>query len=154
MNDYTINQNTLAIIPIGVNRTKVYEENNVIIVPKSTQKLIEESCAHYGSSYAGRNKGTVDLIGVTHKSPIVIEDSKNIIFFPTCSPRLKKCGWISLNNIENYKAYENMSIIKFQNDLTLKIPISNKILNNQILRATRLESVFLKRKSELLTKKI
>lgn len=154
MNGYTINPSTLAIIPISEHRTKVYEENNIIIVPKSTQKLIEENCIHYGSSYAGRKKGTVDLIGVTHKSPIVIEDSKNIIFFPTCSPRLKnKCGWISLNNIENYKAYENTSIIKFQNDLTLKIPISNKSLDNQILRATRLESVFNKRKSELLEKK-
>lgn len=152
MNEYTINNKTLAIVPINSNKTKIYENNNVIIISKNAHQLIEENCEHYGSSYAGRKKGTVDLIGVTHKSPIVIEDSSSIIFFPTCSPRLKECSWISLNNIENYGAYDDSSIIRFQNNLTLQIPISSKILNNQILRATRLESVLRKRKQQLIEK--
>jgi len=96
----------------------------------------------------------VDLIGVTHKSPIVIEDSKSIIFFPTTSPRLKECSWISLNNIESYIPYDKNSIIKFQNNFRLFIPVSNKVINNQVLRATRLESVLLHRKKELYDKKM
>ena len=72
---YTINKKTLAIIPISERSSKIYEEDNIIIVPKNSQKLIEENCAYYGSSYNGRKKGTVDLIGVTHKSPIVIEET-------------------------------------------------------------------------------
>lgn len=83
---YTINKKTLAIVPISEKSSKIYEKDNIIIVPKSSQKLIEENCMYYGSSYNGRKKGTVDLIGVTHKSPIVIEETHGLIFFPTCSP--------------------------------------------------------------------
>lgn len=152
MNNYTINRRTLALIPIAHDKTKVYENNNVIIVAKNSQKLIEENCVYYGSSYAGRKKGTVDLIGVTHKSPIVIEDTNGIIFFPTCSPRLKDCSWISLNNLDNYGPYDRESIIRFKNNLTLQLPVSNKIINNQVLRATRLESVLYHRKQNLIDK--
>ena len=139
---YTINKKTLAIV-------QIYEKDNIIIVPKNSQKLIEENCEYYGSSYIGRKKGTVDLIGVTHKSPIVIEETNGIIFFPTCSPRLKTCSWISLNNVDKYTEDDKNTIISFQNDLKIKFPVSNKIINNQILRATRLESVMYRRKREL-----
>ena len=152
LSSYTINKKTLAIVPISDNKTKIYESNNVIVVAEPVKKLIEDNCRYYGSSYDGRKKGTSDLIGVTHKSPIVIEDSTGIIFFPTCSPRLKNCSWISLNNIDTYKKYNTESMITFQNNLTLKIPVSSKIINNQILRATRLEVVYQKRKNKYTTK--
>lgn len=152
MNSYTINKKTLAIVPISDSKTKIYENNNVIIVADSVKNLIEDNCRFYGSSYEGRKKGTNDLIGVTHKSPIIIEDSSGLIFFPTCSPRLKNCSWISLNNIESYKRFQADSIITFQNNLTLKVPVSTKIINNQVLRATRLEAVHQKRKQKIDTK--
>lgn len=152
MSGYKINPDTLAIIPIGTEKSKIYENDNVIIVKRSVQEIIEESCEYYGCSYTGRKKGTLEMIGITHKSPIVIEDSKNIIFFPTCSPKLSKCSWISLNNIDNYYPYHTDSVIKFNNDLTLHLPVSGKIINNQILRATRLESVLNRRKENLFNK--
>ena len=147
--NYTINKKTLAIVPISDRSTKIYEKDNIIIVPKNTQKLIEENCEYYGSSYSGRKKGTVDLIGVTHKSPIVIEETNGIIFFPTSSPRLKTCSWLALNNIEYSREDDKNTIVAFDNDYKIKIPVSNKIINNQILRATRLESVMYRRKRDL-----
>ena len=152
MDNYKINNKTLAIVPISDNKTKIYENNNVIVVENSVKNLIEENCRYYGSSYRGRKQGTSDLIGVTHKSPIIIEESSDIIFFPTCSPRLKTCSWISLNNIESFKQYQMESIITFQNNLKLKIPVSSKIINNQVLRATRLESVHQRRQQKIKSK--
>ena len=148
MDGYKINPKTLAIMPISKKRSKVYESDNVIIVEKSVQKLISENCEYYGSSYSGRKKGTMELIGVTHKAPILIEEHNNLIFFPTSSPRLNDCGWISLKNIESYYPYDDESVIRFQNNLTLQVKASNRIVDNQVLRATRLESILLKRKSE------
>lgn len=148
MNNYKINKCTLAIIPIAKNKSKIYEKSNVIIVRKNTEQIIRENCEYYGSSYEGRKKGTTDLIGVTHKTPIIIEDTNNIIFFPTSSPRLKNCSWISLNNLESYEEYDDQSILKFENELKIQLPVSNKIIDNQVLRATRLESVSRKRKSK------
>ena len=149
MNSYRINKSTLAVIPIENNKTKIYEIDDVIIIDRNSKKIIEDNCEYYGSSYEGRRKGTTELIGVTHKSPIMIEESNNLVFFPTCSPRLKECAWISLNNVDNYSKYDNNSIIRFCNNLTLELKVSNKIINNQILKATRLESVLRKRKEEL-----
>lgn len=146
LDSYTINDKTLAIVPISRKKSKVYENQNIIIVNKSTNKIISENCEYFGSSYAGRKKGTMELIGITHKAPILIEDSHNLIFFPTTSPRLNDCSWISLNNIDSYFPHDDESLITFQNNLTIQVNVSNKIINNQVLRATRLESVANKRK--------
>ncbi len=134
-------------MPINKKRSKVYENENAFVVEKNARKIIAENCEYYGSSYEGRKKGTMELIGITHKAPILIEDSENLIFFPTSSPRLNDCGWVSLNNLDSYTPYDDESIIRFHNNLTLQVHASNKIINNQVLRATRLESIIYKRKN-------
>lgn len=148
MEKYKINNKTLAIMPINKKRSKVYEKSNIIIVEQSAKKIISENCSYYGSSYEGRKKGTSDLIGVTHKAPIVIQEDRNIIFFPTSSPRLNDCGWIALNNISSYSPHEGESVIKFNNNMLLQVNVSNKIIDNQVLRSTRLEAVLRKRKNQ------
>ncbi|MDD4036670.1 MAG: competence protein ComK, partial [Bacilli bacterium] len=101
---------------------------------------------YFGSSFVGRLKGTKNLTGVTHKSPIIIEETNEIIFFPTSSPRLYECCWISLNNISDYQKDSNNSTILFDTGYQLSLDMSYGSLDNQILRATRLESVLRKRK--------
>lgn len=148
MNDkYTINADTLAIIPINKKKTRVYENDTVLTINRNANKIIADNCEYFGSSYAGRKKGTLELIGVTHKAPIIIEDSNSLIFFPTSSPRLNDCGWISLNNLDSYKGYADDSILSFQNNLKLQVNVSNRIIDNQVLRATRLEAIIRKRKN-------
>lgn len=149
MNDYEINVQTLAIIPLKEGKSRVIEENNSYIVNKTPMKIIDNSCKFFGSSYEGRFSGTKTLTGITHKSPIIIEESRKMIFFPTKSPRLDSCIWISFNNILNYEQKENNSIIKFCCGKVLELDISYNIIDNQILRATRLESVLNKRMNEL-----
>ena len=73
---------------------------------------------------------------------IILIDTRNIIFFPTCSPRMINCSWISANNIEKYyKSSFGKTIIKFKNGQKLALPSSYGIIDNQILRSMRLESV-------------
>ena len=145
MNEYEINEDTLAIIPIK-NKTKVYEKYETFIVDKPVNKIMEDSCEYFGSSLEGRQKGTANLIGVTHKAPIIIEETKELIFFPTTSPRLPKCAWISLQNIENHYRYHNKIFVMFKNNKKIEFDISYGVLDNQILRATRLESILRQRK--------
>lgn len=145
MNFYEINEDTIALVPYN-NMTKVYEKEGSFLVNKDANKIIEESCEYFGSSYEGRKKGTTALTGVTHKVPIIIEESKNIIFFPTSSPRLNKCTWISLNHINKYYKDDIYTVIEFKNDKKLMLNISYGSLDNQILRASRLESVLRSRK--------
>lgn len=151
--EYKINPRTLAIIPINRRRSKIYENDNVFIIQQNSQKIIAENCEYFGSSYLGRKKGTTELIGVTHKAPILIEDTNNIIFFPTCSPRHNDCMWLSLNNIDSFQAYDGDALIKFTNNYVLQVNASAKVINNQVLRSTRLESVIQKRRAKLDNKK-
>lgn len=145
MINYEINLETLALVPINSTQTKIYEIEKEFVINNNCLKIMENSCEYFGSSLEGRQKGTKRLIGVTHKSPIIIEESRNIIFFPTSSPRLNNCCWISLNNLEQLAKNQTKSLLLFKNTKKLNLNISYGILDNQILRATRLESVIRKR---------
>lgn len=147
MNDYEINNDTLAIIPLDEYRSKVIEKNRMFIVEQTPMKIIDKSCRYFGSSYQGRFLGTKNLIGVSHKAPIIIEETREIIFFPTNSPRQYNCSWISLKNLQNYKRNKNNSTAIFNNGYLIDLDISYGMLDNQVLRATRLESVLRLRKS-------
>ena len=145
MISYEINCDTLALVPLSANETKVIERNNVFNVRKPVMDIIETSCEYFGSSYLGRHEGTKKLIGITHKAPIIIEESKNLIYFPTTSARLDNCIWISLNNIKTYERINGNTELEFTNNQRIKLDISFGSLDNQVLRATKLESVLRKR---------
>ncbi len=147
MNEYEINDDTLAIIPIDECRSKIIEKSKSFIVNQPTIKIIDISCQYFGSSYQGRFLGTKNLIGISHKAPIIIEESKEIIFFPTTSPRLFNCAWISLKNLQNYKRNNDSTTIIFNNGHLLNLEISYAVVDNQVLRAARLESVLRLRKN-------
>lgn len=139
---YEINKNTLAIIPLETKSSKIVESSKEYVIQKNSFQVVEDSCEYFGSSYAGRHKGTKNLIGVTHKSPIVIEETSQLIFFPTTSPLREDCVWISLKNILNYfPGNNNNSIIEFKTGEKIELDMSIGSLTNQILRATRLQVV-------------
>jgi len=138
--NYEINKETLALIPISDKLTKVIEYEQSFLIANSINKIIDTSCKAFGSSYLGRSEGTKSLLGVNYKAPIIISEAKNIIFFPTSSPRGDKCCWISLNNIKNYKKLDKSTIINFINNKELQLDISSFVIENQIYKATMLES--------------
>ena len=147
LDTYEINKYTLAIIPLSTNTSRVIELDESFDVKRSTAEIIDDSCRFFGCSYEGRKDGTKELIKVNYKAPIIIEESLSIIFFPTSSPRFDACYWISLNNMENYiKNSSNKSSIVFKNGKILDLSISFGSLENQVMRATMLESVLNRRK--------
>ncbi|MBR1817737.1 MAG: competence protein ComK [Bacilli bacterium] len=148
MMEYEINEETLALIAVGEECTEVYEQNQIFYVNKNVNEVMEDSCLYFGSTLEGRVKGTERLIGIHYKTPVIVEESSEMIFFPTCSARYhKENAWISLRHIKSYyKDGGNQSMIEFQNGVKIPINISFGSLDNQILRATRLESALRGRK--------
>lgn len=146
INNYEINGNTLAIIPIAKNKSRVFEADNEIIVNKSAKEIIDDSCKYFGSSYSGRFEGTKKILGVSYKSPIIIEESREIIFFPTTSPRNGNCSWISLNNIEDYVKNDERTLVNFKNGNTLDLGVSLGSFENQMIRSMRLANILKRRK--------
>lgn len=149
--DYEINKETLLVYPIENGKTKIIELNNSYETNMTSFQVIEHSCEYFGSTLSGRQKGTKALIGVTHKSPIFIEESSNIIFFPITSPRKQECMWISFNNISSFKSSNShkSSIIKFKSGEEIEVPASIGTITNQILRSSRLQVVLNDRKKEV-----
>lgn len=140
--NYEINYDTQVILPITNNKSKIIERNTEYLVENSTIEILEHSCEYFGSSLNGRKEGTKKLLGITHKSPIIIEESQKIIFFPTTSPDNKDCIWINLEKVNKYYGLEDKkSAIVFKNGDILEFDVSIGSLSNQILRATRLKYV-------------
>ena len=144
---YEINSSTIAIIPIDQTTSKIIELEDTFLVNRSATEIIDESCKFFGSSYLGRHEGTKNLIGVNYKAPIIVEETSEMIFFPTNSPRITDCTWISLNNLENYKKNNGKKQLCFKNGKTIDVNISYSSIENQVLRSTRLESILRKRKN-------
>jgi len=148
LDEYEINSSTQAIIPIDQDRSMVYEEEAEYVVLKPSNKIIDYNCKFYGSSYIGRCEGTKSLVGIKTKYPIIIEESRNIIFFPTSSTRSQQTSWIALNKIKKYSKNRLNSYIIFNNNRKLKFNISLYSLENQFYRANMLKSKLLERKLE------
>ena len=143
---YEINNDTCALIPNADLSTKIIEENKTISVPFSINEILNYSCNYYGSSFKGRLKGSKYVLGSKYKLPIIVEESREIIFFPTLSYENKDCIWLSLNNISNFENKSNKVSIIFTNGLSIDLNISYKSLENQILRATKLLLILKSRK--------
>lgn len=152
MENYEINNSTLAIIALNENESKIIELDDIYIVEKSVYEIIDHSCKYFGSSYMGRHEGTKMVTGIKYKTPILIEESQNIIFFPTTSAKTDNCMWISLNNIKKYTKYKRFSKIIFKNNYELVINISYGSLENQILRSSLLDNTIRNHKKEIMNK--
>ena len=147
MKKYKISLDTLAILPTGENSSLVYEVDKVLVINNNPNSIIKSNILIDGSTYEGRIKNVKDLTGYTYKSPILVESKNNIVFFPTCSPRLKKVSWININSIKdiNYDNKKKVSNIKLINGNYIDFKESIYTLKNQILKASRYELLLRKK---------
>ena len=142
--DYEVNQDTLAIIPAGQSKCKILEKRKSYNLNKNTFKVIEHSCEYFGASYKSRLEGSHRYINTRYKTPIVIEESDRVIFFPISSVTRKNTMWISYNNILEYypnQVKKGITNIKFKNGLKMELPVSYYSFNNQYLKASRLSAI-------------
>lgn len=150
LNDYEINNSTLVLLPIVEGKTLVYENDSEFKVNLKTIKIVDNSCRYFGSSLVGRQNGTKDMICTSIKAPIIIEESKEIIFFPTSSPRVDCCSWVSYNNLLKYeKIDKNYTRLYFLGGKCVDLDISYNIIDNQVTRCIRLEKILLRRKKAI-----
>jgi competence protein ComK len=147
MENYEINDKTMALYAMG-DQTRVYEDEFSFIVDKSASEIMEESCEYFGSSFEGRKKGTEKLIGVNYKAPIIVEESNNIIFFPTSSPRLANCSWLRFSCIDRYYYKNRNLVVQFKNGTKILLDTTYGVVDNQILKSAKLESVLNGRKCQ------
>lgn len=138
---YLITSSTLMLKYINENKTRVYEKNKDFIVSENISEIIFNSCEFYGSNYVGRLCFSKSILNLKIKVPIVIEDNKKIIFFPTRAIYNKECIWISYNNLEKVEKDVDDSLVHFYNGKSYKIMISSDIINRQFYNCLKLEKL-------------
>lgn len=145
---YEFNKGTLAIVPNENDSSLVYEDEERYIIHEKPFKIMDESCRYFGSSYEGRKEGSKNILGAEYKVPIVVEETHNLVVFPTTSPFADDCVWISLNRVKKINKIDaNNSKIIFDNNKEIIIPCSFRSLENQLSRASRLDLVLRNRKN-------
>lgn len=146
MDSYEINKSTCAVISVTDTISKIIEDNEDYIINRSSYEVMEDSCTYYGSSFDGRSKGSKNILGSIYKVPVIIEETNDLIFFPTDSTKSKKCNWISLNQIDKYEKVGKCTKIHFKNGKTCIIKMGINSFELQILRANRLSAIINQRK--------
>ena len=148
--EYEINKGTLAIMPNENESSLVYEDEDRFLVEQSPFQIMEESCKYFGSTYEGRKDSARSILGAEYKVPVIVEDTNNLIVFPTTSPKADDCIWISLKRVKDFERIDGCNTrVIFDNNKEIIIPVSYRTLENQISRASRLDFMMRKRKSNL-----
>ena len=81
------------------------------------------------------------------KVPIVIEDSRNIIFFPTSSCIRENSIWISYQNLVKYSKFNDISTdLFFKGNYHVRVGCKYNLIDNQIIRCLKLDNTLQKRK--------
>ena len=146
---YEIDLSTVMLIGIDESKTKAVTLDSEFILDIDSKKIIDNSCKFFGSSLTDRVNMTKRLVNVKSKSPIVIEESRNIIFFPLKSVRDKCNIWISFNNLEKYVKNGDKTMFIFKNKKQVVIDFSYYIIDNQVTRSLMLDYELKKRRESL-----
>ncbi len=136
-----ISGKTLIIYYDNFNTVMINTDGKIIINGNFIRSILNNSCIFYGSSLNGRLKGSKDLLKCRYKLPIIISESNRLIFFP-----VNKYFWINFNMIESFEKKENHTIITFKNGYKRSIFVSYRVVNNQMLKCSRLWLEYLERK--------
>lgn len=145
---YEVNNGTLAVLPNGEDSSLVYEDDNRYIIQEKAYKIMDDSCKYFGSTYEGRKNGSKEILGAEYKVPIIVEDSNNLIVFPTTSPFSEDCVWISLKRVKNIFKIDSFNTkILFDNNVEIIVPCSFRSVENQLSRASRLDLILRNRKN-------
>lgn len=147
LDSYEINDETIIIEPYDIGKSKVYEYEDEFIVNMIPLTIVKNSCLFFGATYEGRKEASKDILGIDMKAPIIVEETRNIIFFPVNGCLSKNSLWISYQNLLKYsKVDSNTSLLYFKGSKSKKVNVKYNLIDNQIIRCIKLDTLLLKRR--------
>lgn len=151
---YVITPLTMAVLVYhddkGNAGSWILEEQDEYYTVLPPSKVVDQACKFFGSSLKGRQSGTENIYGITHKVPISIDPSSGMYFFPTASPVNIKCSWISHSHIDKVNNLGNQKTeLLFKNGRKVPLPVSYGSMMNQIQRTAQFRYLLDNRINEL-----
>ena len=145
--NYEINDETLAVMSFDEDKARIIESDDDYVVNEIPYSIMENSCKYFGSSFEGRVLGSKDILGSIYKTPIIVEESKDLIFFSTEALSSPSVAWISYKRIKNVEKYGRKTRVIFDNDESVVVNCPYFSIKNQIFRCNMLETISKNRKS-------
>ena len=133
-----ISSNTVLLRNKGEKETEIIYYNESITLPLSCKKIIDSNCKLFGSSLTGRIESSKEWLGYDYKLPILIDEIRNLILFPTRSIDSPKNIWISYNAIDDYNETKDGIELTLRNGKKLIIKESFNVFESQYIRASKL----------------
>ena len=118
--------------------TKFYQLRGNLV-----NKILNYSCIYYGSSLKGRLMCSKSVLNIQKRLPVVISEQKQIVMFPI--KENDNTLWLNYKLIKDYIKEDDYVKIIFQNEVVKKFNISYTILNNQMLKCSKLLLTYLLR---------
>ncbi len=149
--DYIINSEPVVMMSVSNSCCRVVEKNDEFLVNLSLEKIIDNSCKYFGSSLEGRKASSKYHLKYDYKLPIIIDETRNILAFPTKSYKTVDNYVIFINNIKDYEKIEDGILLYFYNENTYIIKESYGIFENQYLKSQKLLNKYINiRKTSLI----
>ena len=148
MKKYEVNNDTVAVLGIDKSTSRVIENKKEYLVENNSYHIMDESCKYFGSSYLGRQEGSRQILGAKYKLPIVVEETSELIFFPIGSLEKSDCLWISLKWFKEVTGRGKKVYITLKNGKKIECKSSKESIQNQVMRASRLNLLLNQRKLE------
>lgn len=139
-----ISSKTMFVYYNGYSTIIVNTNGKIAVKGNNLKSIISKSCIYFGSSFEGRLKGSKSLLESKYKLPIIVSEINKLVFFPVCA--LNDEMWINFNMIKNYERLDKYTIITFKNGYKKMVFASYRVINNQILKCSRLWLEYLERK--------
>lgn len=138
-----INEKTLYLSYDG-EKTFVQKDTNLYQLRGNlVNKILNYSCIYYGSSLKGRLLCSKSVLNIQNRLPVVISEQKQIVMFPI--KENNNIIWLNFNLIKDYvKEHDGVKII-FKNEVCKIFNVSYTILNNQMLKCSKLLLTYLLR---------
>lgn len=136
---HIITKDTVALIQekTGYYNTRIIQGHEKLYSINTAEKILEENCHRYGSSYLGRLNYSKTILKNNSKLPIPVFPEKGIFFFPTTSSRKEDCVWLSYYHIKDYEPSGTITRVYFLNGIIKLINVSFYQFDSQMNRMAR-----------------
>ena len=152
--NYIVSFDTFMLQPIRVGNTistRVIERNGELRIPRKPIHIVRKSCDYYGGSLQNSTNTAKLALKKQHKVPIIVahDFGKPYIFLPTMSPSSDENIWISSHAIDLITPDEMGSIVHLENNISVKINISDTTMHRQLSLSNSLEKNFFQKQRQL-----
>jgi len=135
--NYIISNKTIAILKNNL-KTIIYDVDNIRIISKNINKILELNCNFYGNDINFIKNQTKKILNIKYKVPLIINN--DIILIQINNLRSNECLFLNHNKILDYRKIDKLIEINCINR-NFYSKISKNSLEKNLLNVMKLNNI-------------